>query len=238
MRAQAQHNLRNRPGEPLPVDRDHYFDGDLFAEYVGWRERNPSDDLITELLNIEFEDGSGTVRRLSKEEILIFLAVIAGAGVETTGRLFGWMGKVLAEHPDQRKEVADGPHADPEHDRGAAALRAARAARGPLRRRRRRVPRSDGARRERLAADAGVGQPGRAPARGPGPLRHPSEGRPHHLRVRHPLLPRSGAGPPRGPHRPRRGAEPVPRVGGRPRQARRAPTSTVRGWDSMPAIIA
>jgi cytochrome P450 len=34
--------------------------------------------------------------------------VVAGAGVETTGRLFGWMGKVLAEHPDQRKElVAD-----------------------------------------------------------------------------------------------------------------------------------
>jgi cytochrome P450 len=43
---------------------------------------------------------------LTREEILIFLAVIAGAGVETTGRLFGWMGKVLAEHPDQRSEVA------------------------------------------------------------------------------------------------------------------------------------
>ena len=39
--------------------------------------------------------------------MLIFLAVIAGAGVETTGRLFGWMGKVLAEHPDQRREVVE-----------------------------------------------------------------------------------------------------------------------------------
>ena len=44
-------------------------------------------------------------RRLVKEEILIFLAVVAGAGVETTGRLFGWMGKLLAENPDQRREV-------------------------------------------------------------------------------------------------------------------------------------
>ena len=34
---------------------------------------------------------------------------IAGAGVETTGRLFGWMGKVLAEHPDQRQELVEDP---------------------------------------------------------------------------------------------------------------------------------
>ena len=33
--------------------------------------------------------------------------MIAGAGVETTGRLFGWMGKVLAEHPDQRREMVE-----------------------------------------------------------------------------------------------------------------------------------
>ena len=107
VRTQAQRNLRNKPGEPLPVSKDHYFDGSLFAEYVGWREKNPSDDLVTELLNVEFEDVSGAVRRLTTEEILIFLAVIAGAGVETTGRLFGWMGKVLGEHSDQRREVAE-----------------------------------------------------------------------------------------------------------------------------------
>jgi len=107
VRAHAQRSLRNKPGEPLPVKKDRYFDGNLFAEYVQWREKNPSDDLVTELLNVEFEDVSGTVRRLTKDEVLIFLAVIAGAGVETTGRLFGWMGKVLAEHPDQRREVAE-----------------------------------------------------------------------------------------------------------------------------------
>jgi cytochrome P450 len=107
VRAQAQRVLRNKPGEPLPVKKDRYFDGNMFAEYVEWREQNPSDDLITELLNVEFEDVSGTRRRLTKAEILIFLAVIAGAGVETTGRLFGWMGKVLAEHPEQRRALTD-----------------------------------------------------------------------------------------------------------------------------------
>ncbi|XVQ15188.1 cytochrome P450 [Spirillospora sp. CA-255316] len=107
VRDHAQRSLRNRPGEPLPVNKDHYFDGDMYADYVAWRKENPSDDLITELLNIEFEDVDGTVRRLAKDEILTFLAVIAGAGVETTGRLFGWMGKVLAEHPGQRRELAE-----------------------------------------------------------------------------------------------------------------------------------
>jgi cytochrome P450 len=107
VRAEAHRVLRNEPGKPLPVRKDHYFDGDMFTEYVAWREKNPSDDLITELLNVEFEDETGTTRRLSKQELLIFLAVVAGAGVETTGRLFGWMGKVLAEHPDQRKELVD-----------------------------------------------------------------------------------------------------------------------------------
>jgi cytochrome P450 len=107
VRAQAHRVLRNEPGKPLPVDKDHYFDGDMFTEYVSWRQQNPSDDLVTELLAVEFEDETGTTRRLTEQELLIFLAVVAGAGVETTGRLFGWMGKVLAEHPDQRKELVN-----------------------------------------------------------------------------------------------------------------------------------
>jgi cytochrome P450 len=107
VRAQAHAVLRNRPGEPMPVKKDHYFDGDMFTDYVKWRKENPSDDLVTELLNVEFEDETGTTRKLRTSELLIFLAVIAGAGVETTGRLFGWMGKVLAEHPEQRRELAE-----------------------------------------------------------------------------------------------------------------------------------
>ena len=106
VREHAKRNLRNRPGEPLPVKKDRYFDSSMYAEYLTWREQNPSDDLITELLNVEFEDVSGATRRLTKEEIITFLVVIAGAGVDTTGRLFGWMGKVLGEHPDQRREIA------------------------------------------------------------------------------------------------------------------------------------
>lgn len=106
VRAHANQVLRNDPGKPMNIKKDHYFTGEMFGEYVEWRENNPSDDLITELLNVEFEDETGTTRKLTKQELIVFLAVVAGAGVETTGRLFGWMGKVLGEYPNQRKELA------------------------------------------------------------------------------------------------------------------------------------
>jgi cytochrome P450 len=107
VRAHANAVLRNEAGKPMHIDKERYFTGEMFGEYVEWREKHPGDDLITELLSVEFEDETGTARNLTKQELVIFLAVVAGAGVETTGRLFGWMGKVLAEHPDQRKELAD-----------------------------------------------------------------------------------------------------------------------------------
>lgn len=78
-----------------------------FADYIDWRADHPSDDVMTELIQAEFEDETGTTRRLSREEILNFVNLIAAAGNETTTRLIGWMGKTLAEHPDQRRELAE-----------------------------------------------------------------------------------------------------------------------------------
>jgi cytochrome P450 len=80
--------------------------GAIFAEYIEWRVKNPSDDLMTQLLNAEFEDEIGTVRRLTREEVLTYVNLLAGAGNETTSRLIGWTGKLLSEHPDQRREIA------------------------------------------------------------------------------------------------------------------------------------
>jgi cytochrome P450 len=81
--------------------------GDAFADYIDWRMEHPSDDLMTELLNAEFEDHTGVRRTLSREEILGYVGLLAGAGNETTTRLIGWAGKLLAEHPDQRRELVD-----------------------------------------------------------------------------------------------------------------------------------
>lgn len=109
VRKVAGRRLRNKPGEPLPVSKTNYFNGNMFRDYLQWREQNPSDDLVTELLAAEFRDVDGQMRRLSTEELLIFLGVIANAGTETVGRLFGWLGKLLGEHPDQRRELAKNP---------------------------------------------------------------------------------------------------------------------------------
>ena len=39
--------------------------------------------------------------------MLTYVNVVAGAGNETTTRLIGWTGKVLADHPDQRRELVE-----------------------------------------------------------------------------------------------------------------------------------
>src|SRR5207248_2625802 len=99
--------LRTEPGKPMKVKEENVASGDMFADYIEWRSENPSDDLMTQLLNAEFEDEHGETRKLTRQEVLTYTAVIAGAGNETTGRLIGWLAKVLAEHPDQRRAVVE-----------------------------------------------------------------------------------------------------------------------------------
>jgi cytochrome P450 len=78
----------------------------LFAEYIDWRADHPSDDVMTQLLNAELEE-DGAVRRLTRTEVLMYTSMVAGAGNETTTRLIGFAGQLLAENPDQRRELAD-----------------------------------------------------------------------------------------------------------------------------------
>jgi cytochrome P450 len=106
IRDRTNRQIRTEAGKPM--NHEHGLaTGEIFAAYIDWRATHPSDDIMTELLNVEFVDETGTTRRLTREELLIYLNVVAGAGNETTTRLIGWAGKVLAEHPDQRRELAD-----------------------------------------------------------------------------------------------------------------------------------
>jgi cytochrome P450 len=78
----------------------------LFADYIEWRAEHPSDDLMTDLLTAQVEEQGGTLRPLERTEVLAYTAMIAGAGNETTARLIGFMGQLLGDHPDQRRELA------------------------------------------------------------------------------------------------------------------------------------
>ncbi len=61
---------------------------------------------MTKLIQAEFEDEHGVTRTLTRDETLMYIMLLAGAGNETTTRLIGWTGKLLGEHPDQRRELA------------------------------------------------------------------------------------------------------------------------------------
>ena len=100
-------NLRTEAGKPMKVTAD--LGNEQFIEYLDWRVDHPSDDIMTMMLNAEFEDETGTVRTLTRDELVIYLSVVAGAGNETTTKLIGWAGKLLADHPEQRQALVDDP---------------------------------------------------------------------------------------------------------------------------------
>jgi len=111
------------PEEDRLAIRDHYgksqdekdasgvniLSGEVFADYLDWRVEHPSDDIMTQLLNAEVDDLEGGRRRLTREELLAYVNIVAAAGNDTTRRLIGWMGKVLSDHPDQRQKLVDDP---------------------------------------------------------------------------------------------------------------------------------
>jgi cytochrome P450 len=80
---------------------------DRFRAYIEWRRKNPSDDLMTELLLARFVDDAGVERTLRDDELLGYIGLLAGAGNETTTRLIGWTGYLLDRFPDQRRLVAE-----------------------------------------------------------------------------------------------------------------------------------
>jgi cytochrome P450 len=99
--------LRIDEGEPPPMNEmmTRGADGSNFAEYITFRRRHPSDDLMTDLIETTFVDDLGVERHLVEEEILNYAMLLAAAGNETTTKLIGWTGFLLGAHPDQRRDL-------------------------------------------------------------------------------------------------------------------------------------
>ena len=185
----------------------------MFTEYIDWRAEHPSDDLMTALLTAEFEDENGEMRRLTREEVLTYVTVVAGAGNETTTRLIGWAGKVLADFPDERRLLVEDPSLIPNAIEELLrfeppAPHAARYVTKDVEYYGRTVPAGSvmlllmgsANRDERKFADPDQFDVDREVAR------------PHRLRLRPALLPGRRTGPARGPHRARGGPQAVPGV--------------------------
>jgi cytochrome P450 len=98
--------LRTEAGKPMDQSASNSSTmGEGFEGYIDWRIKNPSDDLMTELLNMEITEVNGVTRKFSRDEVLVIVNILAGAGNETTNRLIGWTAKLLAENPDQRRQI-------------------------------------------------------------------------------------------------------------------------------------
>ena len=107
IRQRGDDRLRTESGKPMQYDGDAVSQG--FGDYIDWRITHPSDDIMSQLIQAEIEDETGEQRRLTRQELGTIIGFLASAGNETTNRLIGWTGKLLAEYPAQRRALHDDP---------------------------------------------------------------------------------------------------------------------------------
>ena len=208
------------------LDADGFAGGEMFAEYIDWRAEHPSDDLMTELLNAEFEDETGTTRHAHPRR-------------DPHLRQRRRRRRQRDHHPPHRLDRQGARRAP--RPAAASSSRTGRSSRsaieellryeppspgaGPLRRQGRRVLRPDGPGGQRHGAAHRLGQPRRPPVPRRRPLRHP----PRRSATTSPSATAStSASAPRWPasragSRSTRCCNAVPRVGGRLGQRRAGP---------------
>jgi cytochrome P450 len=77
------------------------------SELVAARSRDPRDDMASALVQAEIVDDDGTTRRLTPDECTNFTLLLYTAGTETVAKLLGNAAVILAQHPDQRRELLE-----------------------------------------------------------------------------------------------------------------------------------
>src|SRR3546814_16093279 len=90
--------LRTEPGKPMKFQKGAKWSAGsklnaIFGEYIDWRAKHPSDDVMTDLLNAEFEEAHGVTHRLTRAEVLLYVNIAAGDGHANTNRPIGGAGK-------------------------------------------------------------------------------------------------------------------------------------------------
>src|SRR3546814_11350091 len=88
VRQSADAKIRTERGKPM-VFAQETASGEDFADYINWREKHASDDVMKQLLHDEFKDETGTMRKLPRGDLLAMTNMLATAGMENTTRLFG-----------------------------------------------------------------------------------------------------------------------------------------------------
>jgi cytochrome P450 len=82
-------------------------------QMVTERRSEAQDDMVSDLLASEITLDDGSTRSLTHDEVMSFFTLLQIAGTETTARLLGWAGILLARHPDQRAKLVATPELIP-----------------------------------------------------------------------------------------------------------------------------
>jgi cytochrome P450 len=77
---------------------------DVYGVMADDRRARPADDLLTALVEVE-QDGD----RLTRDELVVMVAFLMGAGFETTSNLLGNAIMALAAHPEERDKLCRHP---------------------------------------------------------------------------------------------------------------------------------
>lgn len=95
----------NAVNDTTPPEPSSFFItcGTFFYNYVTDRRQNPRDDIMTELANATFPDGSVP----DDIELVKTMMFLFGAGQDTTAKLLGNAIRYLAEHPQLQQQLRD-----------------------------------------------------------------------------------------------------------------------------------
>ena len=107
VRLHQDEKLRREPNQPGTFSEEKFADAAFFEEYIDWRAEHPSDDLMTALIRAEFVDETGTTRCLTPRGDLDLRQYPCDGGQRDDEPRDRARGKILAEHPDQRRELVD-----------------------------------------------------------------------------------------------------------------------------------
>jgi cytochrome P450 len=90
------------------VEMQHYL-----ASLIEPRQQSPQDDFLSELAAADFEDETGTIRKLNMSEMISMIQQLMVAGNEATAKGITEVMKLLIEHPSDWKRIQEDPSCTP-----------------------------------------------------------------------------------------------------------------------------
>lgn len=96
-------------GGPAPVINPLEFRREKFLAYIEDRRRNPREDILSDLANATYPDGSTPPAM----DVVHVASLLFGAGQDTTAHLLGGALRILSERPELQKALRADPSAIP-----------------------------------------------------------------------------------------------------------------------------